>query len=269
MFVQDPNAALLAQIAGAGEGNDFADRFLEGEHIVALNVIEFKDTQDHGRIVSVDFLVIESSVPGYAGKTAGEGFFISKSDKEGGKASKQRVFALAKAAVQSLGGNADDPNPSQYPGITLGQALVQSTLSEMLQATAPWRGLMLRASGRKKTGKNSKKEYVAVKYAPIPQTVPQIQAARARIEAANAAAAAAAPAQPVVPAGQSAMTQVAAPPPVQQVQQPGMMAQPMIAGYAPALGGTPQPAFQQAPAQTAPVAPAGAPMAGFPSLLGK
>lgn len=255
-MLQDPNAHLLAQIAGAGEGNEYADRFLEGEHIVALNVIEFKDTTDHGRIVSVDFLVIESSVPSYAGKTAGEGFFISKSDKDGGKASKQRVFSLAKAAVQSLGGDADNQQPTQVPGITQGMALVQNTLSEMLAAGAPWRGLMLRASGRKKVGKTSKKEYVAVKYAPIPQTVPQIQAARARIETATAAAAAAQPQQPAVtaPALQTPMLQAQAPAQVQ----------PMIAGYAP------QPAFAQAPAQVQPTAPAqqGA-LAGFPSLLNK
>lgn len=284
---QDPNAFLLQSVATEGEGNDFAERFLEGEHLIALNVFEIKDTQDHGKIISVDFVVLQSSVQGYAGKPAGEGFFIQKSDKEGGKASRQRAFALAKAVVQSLGGNPDDPeyviNPqtgqpvvmANGQPLTKGQAIVNNTLAEMARADQPWRGVVLRASGRKRTGKTSKKEYIAVKYAPVTQTMQQIAEARARILAATPA-----------PAPQT-MAPVTGMPPA---AMPAGMTAPAIAGYAPAA---PAPApvqyqqqqtvaaapvappvqYQQTPAPVAPApAPAAAPVAApaftGPSLLG-
>lgn len=279
---QDPNAFLLQSVASEGEGNDFAERFLEGEHLIALNVFELKDTQDHGRIISVDFVVLESSVPGYAGKPAGEGFFIQKSDKEGGKASRQRAFALAKAVVQSLGGNPDDPEyvigqngqPIMMPNgqpLTKGQAIVNNTLSEMARADQPWRGVVLRASGRKRTGKTSKKEYIAVKYAPVTQTMQQIAAARARIAAAT----------PVAP-----MTNAPAPTGIAPQTMPAGMTAPAIAGYAPvapapvqyqqtvAAPVAPPVQYQQAPAPVAPAqapaaaAPAAAPAFTGPSLLG-
>lgn len=274
---QDPNAFLLQSVATEGEGNDFADRFLEGEHLVALNVFELKDTQDHGKIISVDFSVVESNVPGYAGKPAGEGFFIQKSDKEGGKASRQRAFSLAKAVVQSLGGNPDDAelvlNPQTGQPIlmangqplTKGVAMVNNTLSEMSRSDQPWRGVVLRASCRGRTSKGAKKPYVGVKYAPVIQSKEQIGQMRARIMAANAAAAPPAQSHPAAPA------------PIAGAPTP-----PMIPGYttpapvqyqaAPAPVAPAPVAYQGAPAAAAPAAQpaAAAPMPAFtgPSLLG-
>ncbi len=191
---------LFATIAGAGDGNDYEDRFLDGEHIVALNNCERKKTQDHGEIVAVDFVVMQSTAADYVGKGASEAYFVQKSDKEGGLGAKQRAFALAKAIVQSLGADPDDLTPvidangqvRMLPGgkvLTKGLAIVMNTLSELTRKDQPWRGVMLRATGKKKIGKTSKKEYVAVKYSPIVQTVPQIHAARAKIEAAEKQAA--------------------------------------------------------------------------------
>jgi len=134
------NALLFATIAGAGEGNDYADRFLEGEHIIALNNMGEQNSQGYGLFVSVDFIVLESTVPGYAGKQCGEAYFISKSDKEGGKGAKQRMYSLGKAAVQSLGGNPDDQAPATLLNgqqSTKGAALVQNTLAEMCSPGVP------------------------------------------------------------------------------------------------------------------------------------
>ncbi len=176
---------LFAMIAGTGEGNDYTDRFLEGEHIVALNNMGEEASQDHGPFISVDFIVLESTVPNYKGKACGEAYFIAKSDKDGGKGAKQRMYSLGKAAVQSLGGNPDDQTPAQLGNgqmATAGAVLVQNTLAELCDPSMPWRGLIVRATASKKTGKNSGKEYVAVKYSAIPQTVDQIHACRALIE---------------------------------------------------------------------------------------
>jgi len=255
---QDPNSALFATIAGAGDGNEYADRFLDGEHIVALNTFELKQTQDHGRIFSVDFLVIESIVPGYAGKTAGEGYFIDKSDKDGGSGARQRTFGLAKAAIQSLGGDPEDKTPildgngqivmiAPNQPLTKGFQLVQQTLAEMSSGNQPWRGLMLRASGRKKTGKKSNKEYVTVKYAPLTQTAEQIHAARSRIEAA----------MPLTPAVAPPAYQLAPAPVAPAVAAP-VQYQAMPSQAAPVQ-------YQTAPAPAAPVGPA----FGGGSLLGR
>lgn len=240
------NVQLMAMIAGAGTGNDAADRFLEGDHIVALNELTLENSQDHGQFIAVTFLVIESTVPGYAGKECGEAYFYNKSDKEGGKGAKQRLNGLGSAAVASLGGNPEDLTPAALAnGVqsTAGIVLVQNTLAEMMGQGAPWRGLMLRATARKRVGKNSGKEYVAVKYAAIPQTAKQIGEVRQRIE------------QAVV-----ASTNL-----VQGVPTAPAPAQPQMVAPAPAPA--PMVAYQPAPA----AAPAAAPVQpfGLPSLLNR
>lgn len=260
MMNQNPDALLFSTVAAAGEGNDFADRFAAGEHIVALNVCEPKDTTDHGRIISVDFVVLESSTPAYVGKAFGEGYFVQKSDKEGGKGAKQRAFALAKAVVLSLGGNPDDPEVvlDQYnrpvmlnaqQAMTKGIQLVQNTLSEMCRQDQPWRGVVLRASATKKSGKNTGKEYTNVRYAPINQSAQQIGQVRQKLEAAHAVPATG-PA-PMIAGYAPAATAAIAPPPAAIAPPPAAMTQPMI---------------QQQPATTAPAA---APFGGGTSLLNR
>ncbi len=234
---QNPNALLFATIAGAGSGNDYEDKFLDGDHVIALNNMSVENSQDHGQYVSVDFIVLESTVPGYAGRAAGEAYFINKSDKEGGKGAKQRMNGLGAAAVASLGGNPEDPTPAALANgaiATAGQVIVQNTLLEMIGHGHPWRGLVLRASGRKKTGKNSGKDYVAVKYAAVPQNAQQIGEVRKRIESVSAAPTA-------MLGGAPAPAQYAAPAPV-AAPAPAMMTAPVA--YAPAPVAAPAPAAQ-------------------------
>lgn len=198
-FNQNPDASLMAAIASAGEGNAYADRFspaLDGA-LIALNNVEFKDTQDMGRMLSVDFLVVEAADPQLIGKSVGEGFFTSVSDQKGGKANRQRAFSLAKNVVLSLGGDPDDNSPvldadgklvfvvagQPVSGpLTQGIAIVQSTLGEMSRQDQPWRGVVLKANVSLKKSKSSGKEYPAVRYSPVQQTIEQIGATRARIE---------------------------------------------------------------------------------------
>ncbi len=254
----NPNALLFATIAGAGNGNDFEDRFLDGDHVIALNNMSIENSQDHGQFIAVDFIVLESTVPGYAGKAAGEAYSINKSDKEGGKGAKQRLNGLGAAAVASLGGNPDDQTPAALANgqpSTMGSVLVQNTQLEMCGITAPanaWRGLVLRASGRKRTGKNSGKEYVAVKYAPVAQTPQQIGEVRKRIES---AASVPAPMIASAPAPVAQTTQYASP-------MAAPMAAPMVASpaVAPTVGYAPAPVAAPAVAPAQPF--------GGPSLLG-
>lgn len=213
MFPTTDNSALFASVAAAGEGMDF-DRFKEGTHVVALNIFEKKPTEGHGEIISADFVYLDSSNKALIGKAANEGFFVNKSDKEGGKGAKQRLFSLAKAVVISLGGDPENAEPIA-PGhpVTKGMALVQQTLGEMIRKDQPWRGVVLKVDVTMKVGKNSGKEFGAVRYSPITQTAQQVQGVKAKLASAppTTAAAPAATAAPTTMLGAAPTDQPATP----------------------------------------------------------
>lgn len=203
MSFQDPN--LFATIAGAGDLTDYAPRIEDGEHVLALNNYEIRQTRDYGTMVSVDYVVIESTSH-KPGTVVGDAWFVGKAGTDGEYARK-RALAFGKAAVQGLGGDPDDASivmqqngqpmlmPNGQP-LTKGLALVQQTLSEMSAQAQPWRGLIIRASAGKRMSKKTGKAHTNVTYKPVTQTVDQIHACRARIEASAKAPPQAAPAQP-------------------------------------------------------------------------
>lgn len=187
-----PNQDLFAEIAGAGELTDYADNFDQGEHIVALNNYEIKKTREYGTMVSVDFIVLESSCH-RKGEARGDAWFVGKPGDDGLYA-KKRALAFGKAAVRALGGDPEDPTPVQLPNgqvIPKGLAQVQQTLAEMNRKDQPWRGLVLRISTSSRKSKKTQRDHKNNAYAPVQQTVAQIHESRARIERS-------APAQPAV-----------------------------------------------------------------------
>jgi len=252
---QNPNQDLFAQITGAGELTDYAENFDQGEHIVALNNYEVKQTREYGTMVSVDFIVLESSCH-RKGEARGDAWFVGKAGDDGLYA-KKRALAFGKAAVRALGGDPDDATPVQLPNgqvIPKGLAQVQQTLAEMNRKDQPWRGLVLRISTQARTSKKTKREHKNNSYAPVQQTVAQIHESRARIERSAPAQQAQPTAQPTAQtiAAQPMTTQpaiVAAQPTITQVVQP-VVSQPTIQQQAqPAaqpwtgsmLGGNPNP----------------------------
>lgn len=183
----DPSIA--ADIATAGDLSDHAPRLGKGDHLVALYAVESKKTREYGGAVFIEMVIVQSTSH-TAGERRADGWFISKNG-DAGMYERKRMNAFARAVVQSLGGNPDDPEKVSLNGkeMTKGQALVAQTLGAMLSGKQPGRGVLLRISTTSRSNKEKTKSFDNNAYSHVVQTREQIKGMREKLEAAPMAAA--------------------------------------------------------------------------------
>lgn len=120
-------AAMMGEIAGAGDLTEYASGFdlgkevvgpdgspdpetweksKDGLHEVAINGFRVRKTREYGNIVEAEFVVLESNAH-ERGTIRGESWFIQKTGDEG-KYSRMRLRACGKAVVAALGGDPAD-----------------------------------------------------------------------------------------------------------------------------------------------------------------
>lgn len=201
----DPSVA--ADIATAGDLSDHAPRLGKGDHLVALYAVENKKTREYGQSVFIEMVIVQSTAH-TAGERRADGWFISKNG-DAGMYERKRMNAFARAVVQSLGGNPDDPEKVTLNGkeMTKGQALVAQTLGAMLSAKQPGRGVLLRISTTSRSNKEKTKSYDNNAYSHVVQTREQIKEMRGKLEIVPVAA----PAAAAAPAATTPATASAAP----------------------------------------------------------
>lgn len=196
-------AALLNETTESGTMNSFGERFLAGEHFIAIDKFEIKEVfhkgdQEKMVMVGCDFIVLDSDTM-KPGTRVSDPFYIGRRGTKG-ETQRKKLNGVARAVVEALGVS---QKPEDVGGKEFNK-LVAAQLTKMLEIDAntgytvsagrkfTGRGLALRVISRNNVGKDGK-TYVNQDYTPVKQTKEDIKAKRAAIEAVPSAPAAAAP----------------------------------------------------------------------------
>jgi hypothetical protein len=162
-----------------------------GDHVLAVNFVESKESRENGRFGRVQMVLLSSSDQTLSkGSTYGEVFFIEmgKDKKTHQGRLRQMIRAIAKLP--------DSATPEE---IEAAWALLVDKVKQ------PGRGIVVKAQGIQRTSKTTGKPYVATSYESVPQTPAEIVEMRKWVEASMAGKTTdhndEAPAQAQAPAG--------------------------------------------------------------------
>lgn len=141
-----------------------------GDHVLAVNIVEAKESRENGRFGRVQMVLLSSSDQTLSkGATYGEVFFIEmgKDKKTHQGRLRQMIRAIAKLPDSAT------PDDVEAAWILLCDKVKQ-----------PGRGMVVKAQGIQRVSKTSGKPYVATSYESVPQTAAEIVEMRKWVEAA-------------------------------------------------------------------------------------
>lgn len=173
------------QTSEAGSLNTFSERLGVGEHVVAVDYLEYKPAfnkklNDKYGMSSIEYVVVESSVH-KPNERRGDAWHIGNPGTSG-ENNRKRFNQFGQALTEAING---DPTKVEAVAKNL-EAMTEFDENLGRSKTAgrkfPGRGVLLRVTTTSRKGKDGV-EYINNIYSPVTQTKEQITARRAQLEA--------------------------------------------------------------------------------------
>ena len=198
----------FGKVSTAGNMNSFSERLEVGDHLIAVETLEYKmvhnkKINDKVGMVACESVILESTSH-KPGERRSDAWMIGNPGTSG-ESNRKRCNQFGQALTESIGGDATDTAQVQTNLSKLTEFDENTGVSKTAGRKFPGRGIVLRVSVTERKG-NDGKLYKNNVYSAVKQTAEQIKTVRARIEtiapvAAPAATPAPAPAAPAASTG--------------------------------------------------------------------